>query len=406
MNWKRPLVILIIFAAVIAALVYGFMPGPVYVDVATVQSGPLRVLIVEEGKTRVIDRFVVSAPVAGFARRIALDVGDAVGKGQKLVDLEPRRSEGLDPRARAEAEARVAAGDAALSAARENARAAKADAALARSELERIRRLHRKGYATQERLDRAVAEARRAGATLRSAEFAVKVARFELDGARTALKFSGAGNGGGFNGPMAIKAPVEGRVLKVLHKSEGVVNSGDALVEIGDPSALEVEVDVLSADAVRIKPGTRVLFERWGGDAELEGRVRVVEPAGFTKVSALGVEEQRVLVIADITSEPGMWASLGDGYRVEAGFILWEAEDVLQVPSSALFRYGDGFAVFAVEGGKAVRREVVLGHRNGLRAEVVSGLAPGHLIITHPDDSIEDGTNVRPRTTGKTGGRK
>lgn len=405
MNWRRPLVILIILAAVIAALVYGFMPGPVPVDVTAVLRGPLRVTVVEEGKTRVIDRFVVSAPVAGFARRIALDVGDAVGKGQKLVDLEPRRSEGLDPRARAEAKARVAAADAALSAAREDARAAKADAGVARSELERMRRLHREGYAAEEKLDRAVAEARRAGATLRSAEFAVKVARFELDGARTALKFSG-GKAGSFDGLLAVKAPVEGRVLKVLHKSEGVVNSGDALIEIGDPSALEVEVDVLSADAVRIKPGTRVLFERWGGDAELEGRVRVVEPAGFTKVSALGVEEQRVLVIADITSAPGMWASLGDGYRVEAGFILWEAEDVLQVPSSALFRYGDGFAVFAVQGGKAVRREVVLGHGNGLRAEVVSGLASGTLIITHPDDSIEDGTNVRTRTTGKTGGRR
>jgi HlyD family secretion protein len=400
MNSSRVITILIIVGAVVAALVYGFMPRPVFVDVIAVSRGPLSVTVDAEGKTRVIDRFIVSAPVAGYARRSALDVGVAVVKGQTLVELEPRRSEVLDPRTRAEAKARVAAAEATESGAKENVRGSKADSALAESELKRIRSLHKRQYATEERLDRAVAEGRRAQAALRSAEFAVKVARFELDAARTALKYSGNSGGRGADGPMAIKAPVEGRVLKILQESEGVVNSGDPLVEIGDPTALEVEVEVLSADAVRIKPGTRVLFERWGGTVPLEGVVRVVEPAGFTKVSALGVEEQRVLVITDITSAPEVWAGLGDGYRVEASFILWEADSVLQVPSSVLFRYGDSFAAFAVEGSKAVRRSVEVGHRSGLSAEVLSGVTEGEVLITHPDDSIDDGVSVRTREAG------
>ena len=398
---SRVITILIILGAVVAALVYGFMPRPARVDVVAVSRGALSVTVDAEGKTRVIDRFIVSAPVAGYARRSALDVGVAVVKGQMLVELEPRRSEVLDPRTRAEAKARVAGAEAAESGAKENARGAKADSALAESELKRIKLLHEQQYATEERLDRAVAEARRARAALRSAEFSVKVARFELDAARTTLKYSGNSGYKGADGPMAIKAPVEGRVLKILRESEGVVNSGDPLVEIGDPTALEVEVDVLSADAVRIKPGTRVLFERWGGTAALKGVVRVVEPVGFTKVSALGVEEQRVLVIVDITSPPQLWSGLGDGYPVEASFILWEGASVLQVPSSVLFRYGDSFAAFVVEGESAVRRLVEVGHRNGLSAEVLSGVAEGELLITHPDDSIEDGVSVRLREGGK-----
>jgi len=196
---------------------------------------------------------------------------------------------------------------------------------------------------------------------------------------------------------VAVRAPAGGRVLKVLRKSEGVVGAGEPLLEIGDARALEVAVEVLSADAVRIAPGTRVLFERWGGPVPLEGRVRVVEPTAFTKVSALGVEEQRVRVIAGITSPRQLWERLGDGYRVEASFILWEGEDVLQVPASALFRYQQGWAVFVEEGAFARRRLVQVDHRNGLAAEILSGLAEGERVIVHPDDSVEDGKAVQPR---------
>jgi HlyD family secretion protein len=196
---------------------------------------------------------------------------------------------------------------------------------------------------------------------------------------------------------VAVRAPTAGRVLKRFRESEGVVNAGESLVEMGSPRTLEVEVEALSSDAVRLTPGTRVLFERWGGDYPLEGIVRTVEPFGFTTISALGVEEQRVLVIVDFTSPREQWERLGDGYRVEAVFILWEGEQVLQVPSSALFRFGDGWAVFAIAEGKAARRGVEVGHRSGLTAEIVSGLNEGQRVITHPSNDIEDGTEVTIR---------
>jgi HlyD family secretion protein len=248
--------------------------------------------------------------------------------------------------------------------------------------------------------EQAETDARLAGARLRSLGFAVDVARFELEAARTALLYSAAEGTGGLKRRVAISSPVHGRVLKVQHESEGVVAAGEALIEIGDPRALEVEVEVLSDDAVRIGPGTRVLLERWGGAGPLEGRVRAVEPAGFTKVSALGVEEQRVLVISDIVSPPERWERLGDGYRVEARFILWEGEDVLQAPSSALFRHEEGWAVFVMKNGRALRRQVETGRRSGLSAEVLSGLSEGEMVIPHPDRSIEDRTRVKLRERG------
>ena len=182
--------------------------------------------------------------------------------------------------------------------------------------------------------------------------------------------------------------------LKINRESEGVIDVGQTLIEVGNPRTLEVVVEVLSADAVRISPGTKVIFERWGGEGTLEGVVRLVEPVGFTKISALGVEEQRVFVIADITSPPEQWQRLGDGYRVEAKFILWEEENVLQIPASSLFRHGDSWAVFAFQDDIAVRKTIEIGQRNGLSAQVVSGLNENENVITHPDDSIEDGVEV------------
>jgi HlyD family secretion protein len=323
-------------------------------------------------------------------------VGDEVKEGQLLVELEPQRSTVLDPRSRGEAEARLKAAKAALKAAEQNARASAADNEYARVQLERLRRLHEAESISRDSLDQAETEATRSQATLRSAEFAVEVARFELEEARTVLRYSAAEEAE-YDELVALRAPVAGRVLKVHHESEGAVSAGEELLEIGDPCALEVEVDVLSADSVRIRPGTPVLFERWGGEAPLEGRVRLIEPVGFTKVSALGIEEQRVLVIADITSPPETWRRLGDGYRVEARFIVWEGDDVLQVPASALFRHQDGWAVFIYRNGRAHRRQVEVGHRGGLRAEVLSGLEERVAVIVHPDRSVEDGSRVRLR---------
>jgi len=395
--WRRRIIIVAIIAGFAFAIAYGFMPGPVQVDTAVVSRGPLSVVVEEEGKTRLIDRYIVSAPVTGYARRVALKVGAIVAQGEVVAELEPRRSQVLDRRSRAEAEARVAAAAAALKSVEANRGAARADADYGIAELERSQKLFRDGYLSRDALDRATAEERHRSALLRSADFNVDVARYEWEAAETALAYSTGAEAPGGGEKVAVRAPVEGRLLKVHHESEGLVNEGQPLVEIGNARALEIEVDVLSEDAVRIKAGTKVLFERWGGDTPLEGVVKIVEPAGFTKISALGVEEQRVLVISDITSPSGAWERLGDGYRVEARFLLWEGDDILQVPSSALFRYGDKRAVFVVEGERARRRIVETGHRGGLITEVVSGLSEGEIVITHPDDIIDDGTRVRER---------
>jgi HlyD family secretion protein len=229
---------------------------------------------------------------------------------------------------------------------------------------------------------------------LRSARFSATTALYELEAARTALKYAAMG---GTGMPIAVSSPENGQVLKIAHKSEGTVAAGQPLIEIGNPRALEVEVDVLSADAVRIHPGTRVIFERWGGDGVLEGVVKVVEPEAFTKISALGVEEQRVWVIVAFTSPPAMWQRLGDGYRVEANFIIWEENNVLQVPASALFRDGNGWAVYIVERDKAAKRRVEIGKRNALVAQVLSGIKAGDHVIVHPDDRVRDGVKVAAR---------
>ncbi len=256
--------------------------------------------------------------------------------------------------------------------------------------------MFQEGYTTRGNLDKAEAEAVSAAAQHRSARFAVEVARFELNAAATALRYSAADSTGRERW-IALRAPMDGRVLKIEHESEGPVGQGVPLLEIGDPRALEVAVDVLSADAVRIRPGMRVMLEGWGGGIPLQARVRVVEPVGFTKLSALGVEEQRVWVIADLDSPARAWRRLGDGYRVEARFLLWEGQDVLQVPASALFRYRDGWAVFVDRDGRARRRPVRVGQRNGMSAQVLAGLERGKAVIVHPDEAIEDGTRVRPR---------
>ncbi len=397
MQLRRRIGLYILAVAIILGIGYGFMPKPVPVETVKVKRGHMMVTINEEGKTRVINRFIISAPVAGFALRINLDVGDAVSKGQAVAGLEPLRSGVLDPRSRAEAKARVAAAQAALYAAKENVRAARASAEFVKKELERIRTLFKDGLAAREKLDESETETRRTEAALRSSGFAADVARYKMEAALTALKYSAAEEPERLDGKVIIKAPVSGSVLKINHKSEAVVRAGQALIEIGDPRELEVEVDVLSADAVKIRPGTPVIFERWGGKAPLKGRVRVVEPAGFTKISALGVEEQRALVISDIVSPSEEWEQLGDGYRVEASFILWEDDNVLQIPASALFRYEDGWAVFVFANERAELRKVQTGYRNGLSAEIVSGLAEGDLVITHPGSSVKDGIRAQLR---------
>ena len=397
MVWRRRIVMGLLLVLTVAALVYGFWPKPLPVEVAQVKRAPMQVTVEEEGRTRVVERYVVSAPVAGYLRRIDLKVGDAVRAGQRLTELDPPRPLVLDARNRAEAQARVAAAEAARRAASERALAAAAEAAQAQESYQRIADMCKVQCASQEEQDQARMRARTSAALQRAAEAALEVAVHDLEAARSVLRYSAARDGSANMERVPITAPVAGRVLKLLRESEGVVQAGDPLLELGDPRVLEVAVELLSADAVRIEPGMPVAFKRWGGGEDLLGKVRRVEPAGFTKISALGVEEQRVWVISDFTSEPDAWRGLGDGYRVEASFVLWQAADVLQVPASALFRTGEAWAVFVVEGGEARRRELSLGQRNGLAAQVLAGLREGERVITHPDNAVTDGVAVAVR---------
>jgi HlyD family secretion protein len=394
---RRRLFVITVGVVVLLLLAYGFLPKPVSVDVVKASRGPMRVTVEEEGKTRVKDRFVISAPVPGYMRRIALEVGDPVKKGQKVAELEPLWSTVLDTRSRAEAEAAVSAAQASLNVAEEKERAAAADAEYAKQRLERSKKLYDGGYIAKDSLDQAESDARRAEAIQLSAGAAVNAARADLERARAVLTHSAAGEAENAAERVSVCSPVSGRVLKLHRESAGVVSAGDPLLNIGDPRNLEVYAEILSADAVKIRKGTPVLFERWGGEVALEGKVHVVEPAGFTKVSSLGVEEQRVNVIVDFTSPIEVWQGLGDGYRLDASFIIWEGRNVLQVPASALFRAGDGWALFTVVNRRARLRAIEVGHRNGLTAEILSGLTEGEMVITHPDDSIRDGTRVRLR---------
>lgn len=396
MPWRNRILTILLLLLISLAILWAFLPRPVPVETAKVSRGPLRVTVEEEGKTRLRDRFVISAPVGGYLRRVDLEVGDPVKRGQALAGIEPMRPEGLDPRTRAAAEARVSAAEATLRAAEERVREAAAGDDYASARFERTRRLADAGLTPKDSLEQAASEARRASAATRSAEEAVDTARHDLEGVKAALTRAGASDGRHAD-KVTVRSPATGVVLAVRHESEGVVTPGTPLLEVGDPGRLEVEVDVLSEDAVRIRPGTGVRFERWGGDVPLEGKVRVVEPVGFTKVSALGVEEQRVFVIVDITSPRDAWKGIGYGYRLEASFVLWEEGGVLQVPTGALFRSGDRFAVYVLEKGRARARTVEVGQRNGRAAQVRSGLAEGETVVLHPGDTVADGKKVRAR---------
>lgn len=390
-------VVIAVAVLVIGLLGWGFWPQPVVIEAIVAERAPLTITVEEEGRSRVIDRYIISAPVDGVACRVQLDVGDPVQQGEVLLGITPLESQVLDQRSRAQAVAAVAAAQSTLAAAREQASAAEAAAQLATNELKRLQPLAQKGLASKGELDRVETEVQTSTAAKRSADFSVQVAGYEVQAAQSVLVYSGGAKGE----PVVrvpITSPVTGKILKVLRECEGPVRTGEPLLEVGDPAALEVEVDVLSADAVQIKPGMHVLFDRWGGGQPLQGVVRIVEPVGFTKFSALGVEEQRVLVISDFTSPPEEWQRLGDGYRVEAKFVLWHEENVLQVPASSLFRYGNGWAVFVVDDQRAQRREVKVGQRNGLAAQISMGLEEGDTVINHPSDEVEDGVRVVSRS--------
>ena len=371
-------------------------PEAVPVDLAPVERGPLQVTVDDEGETRVRDRYVVSAPVAGRLQRVELEPGDPVEHGGVVARLLPAPPALLDSRTQAEAKASVEAARAALGRTRAERERAEAGRDRARSDLERARSLAASGIVSRETLDMRDTDARAAEEALRAAEFAVGTAEQELERARAVLLQSTGGTGGR---AIELRSPVDGVVLKRLRWSEAVVPTGEPLLELGDPRRLEIVSDLLSADAVKVRPGQTVLIEQWGGEGTLQGRLRRVEPSGFMKISALGVEEQRVNVIVDFEDPAEAWTALGDAYRVEIRVVVYEAADVLKVPTSSLFRRGGEWAAFAVADGRARLRTVQVGRRNGLEAEIASGLAAGELVVVHPSDTLGDGRRVVPRTT-------
>lgn len=378
---------------VLALLVYGFWPNPIAVQTAEITRGNLQVVIEEEGITAVQDRYVVRAPTGGTLHRMWWTAGDSVTAGDTLALLSAPTAPILDSRTRAEASARLAAAEAGLEGATHQQDAAEAIANRAGDERERVERLHAQGSATQQQLEQVVAEALHAAAQEAAARARMATARADVRAARSTLH-QGADNA---RGASVVRAPIAGQVLTVHRESEGPVQPGEPLVEVGNTEALKVQVDVLSQDALRIHPGTPVLLEQWGGPDTLRATVERVDPDGHTAVSALGVEEQRVTVHARLDTRPHGDVRLGSGFRVLARFIVWEGSDVLRVPTSALFRTTDGWAVFTVEDGRARRTPVEVGERSGLQAEVRSGLEPGASVIAHPRNELEDGVRVQPR---------
>jgi HlyD family secretion protein len=403
-NIGSKLFVVLIVAIVVAGLGYAFWPQPADVDLAAVVRGPLQVTVDEDGKTRIREKYVVSAPLAGRLLRIDMEAGDPADAGKTLLaTIEPRDPDLLDARTIAQSEARVKAAAAALQKMEPVMEQVRAAQAYDEAELARARQAG--DAVTKSELENLEYKYRQSSEEQRSTRIQEEISRFELEQAEAALlrtrprdsETSDGGSNGNGGWTFTIYSPIDGRVLRVLQESAAVVTAGTALLELGDPRDLEAEVDVLSRDAVKIEPGARVLLEHWGGDQVLQGRVRLVEPSGFTKISTLGVEEQRVNVIVDFVDPPAARTALGDGFRVEARIVIDEADDVLKVPTSALFRVGKESAVFKVVDDVAERQIVKIGRQNGLEAEVIEGLSADDRVVIHPSDQVEDGVHVRQR---------
>ena len=385
--------------ALIFTLFLLFRPRAELVDIVDVDTGPMLVTIDEEGETRTREVFTISAPVTGRLLRPLLKAGDNVIAGKTVVaEIEPSDPAFLDPRSQAESEAARNAAAATLDLATAELKRADAERDFALAEVDRARKLYRKGTVPKQRVDDAERKAQATEAAVEAAEANLSVQAFELNRAEARLITPAQINANPVPCEcISVKSPVTGRVLRVLLKSETVVAPGTALLEVGDPQDLEIIADLLSVDAVKIASGQRVIIDRWGGEYPLEARVRVVEPLAFTKVSALGIEEQRVNVVMDLIDPPSERTTLGHGYRVNVKIVVWEGEDILTVPLTALFRSDQGWAVFVDEDGTAAIRNVDIGQTQGLDVEIVSGLDVGERVIRHPNDRLAAGVRVRRR---------
>ncbi len=395
MSMRKKIVTVLAGLAVLGLLAVALMPSPVPVSVSEVQRGYFAEYVEDEGRAQLRNPHTVSAPIGGYLRRVTLEPGDEVTAGDVVFELEALPSPALDPRAREQAREAVSAARARLELAEAEVEIQRTQREFAESEYARNLDLHAQQFISTEAMERSRAQRDASRAAERRARHAAEVARFELEAARANLAIADGERSPETQPSLGVRAPINGTIINRHRCCEGPIQQGDPVLEIGDLAALEVRINLLSMDAVRVRSGMRVLLERWGGDETLEGEVRRVEPRGFERVSALGVEEQRVPVMVHITSPREKWQNLGEGYRVEGRFILWEDDDVVQLPSSALFRDEDRWVVFVARSGRAELRPLEIGRRSGLRTQVLEGVAPGELVITHPGDRIEDGSRIR-----------
>ncbi|MCI2399028.1 HlyD family efflux transporter periplasmic adaptor subunit [Aliiroseovarius subalbicans] len=374
-------------------------PEVVPVDLAKVERGALEVTVNADGETRIRDVFDVTAPVTGRVLRSPVQIGDVVVADDTVVArIEPGAPAFLDERSRSQAEAAVAQAVAAVSLATTQISIAEADLSFAQSQLSRVHDLHERGTIPQAQLDQAELAVDVAAAQLDSAHASFDMREAELAAQRAVLIQPGAGGGAvSTSCCIDILAPASGSVLSLENESARMVMAGSQILSIGRPGDLEITADLLSTDAVRITAGNMAYVERWGGPEALEAKVRVIEPAGFTKISALGIEEQRVKVLLDFVTPEAERPALGHGFRVFLRVVEWRGDEVLRLPISALFRENGDWAVFVVEAGQAVLRPVTIGQRNTEFAEVLSGLEPDEVVITHPGDKISDGVLVLDR---------
>ena len=395
--WRRYLPY-VLGAALLVLLIQALRPGPVAVEIGTVARGPLTVTVLEEGKTRIRHRYLITPPVAGYLNRVPLRAGDRIEAGKTvLATIQPQPASFLDPRARAETEARVKASEAARMQRETQIERARAALDLAQKEMVRAKELKKSGAIATKDWDTAENQVSILTRELNTAQFALQVAEFELAQSRAALNQVQSPAAESAN-TLQIIAPVDGYVLNVFEESARMIMAGTQIMEVGDHTDLEAEIELLSSDAVGVQPGADVSIEQWGGEAPLRGKVTIVEPGGYTKISALGVEEQRVKVRVNFVDPLPPGTTLGDRFRVEARIVTWHGDDVLQVPTGALFRRGGDWMTFLFDGGKARQTKVEIAHNNGVAAEVRSGLTEGQRVILHAPDAVADGATVQARS--------
>lgn len=391
----------LIALVLLAAIFVATRTPAVEVETGVVTRGPLAVTVNDLAETRVRDLYLVAAPITGELLRVPLKPGARVIAGETVLARIQAAAPGpLDARTVAQIEANIRTLQAQSQAARAQIDEAQAALVLADRQLVRVTTLHQRGFATRAAFDEARAARDRAHAGVRSAIEAERAARESVRAARAGLITPDmAGEG---RGVVDVRSPVSGYVMTVPQESERPIAAGTPLVAVGDPERMEMVTDLLSSDAVQVRPGAAVSIEDWGGERPLRGRVRLVEPYGFLKISALGVEEQRVNVVIDFTESRAAWARLGHGFRATVRIETWSAPDVMRVPTSALFRSGTDWQVFRVDADERARAATVrLGRMNDQWAQVVQGLMPGDRVILHPGDKVAEGVRVRARAAGQ-----